>query len=191
MPETYKNFKELVEHEKESVDFQIDINDKKSKYVVIAIHGGGIEPFTTEIAKEFAGDTFSFYSFVGRKNTEQENQRLHIESTDFDEPQCCDLVYKSFKTLSIHGKYGDEEFVMVGGLDNDIIGLIINALMVNNFNVYNAPDNVNGDSPKNICNKCISGKGVQIEISRGLREKFMNDSKELSIFCSIIRECIK
>ena len=28
-----------------------------------------------------------------------------------------------------------------------------------------------GTQPENICNRCKSGKGVQLEISRGLREK--------------------
>lgn len=189
MSETYKNFEELKKNEKEGVDFQIDINDRKTPCVVIAIHGGRIEPNTTEIAKELAGDIFSFYSFQGIK--EKNNTILHVTSSVFDEPRCIDLVSRSEKVISIHGKRESDDFIMLGGLDYLLIKKITTMLVYNNFDIRNAPDNVNGDSPKNICNRCISGKGVQIEISFGLREKLVNDKEQLFKFCSIIRECIK
>lgn len=189
MSKTYKNFEEIKQNEKEGVDFQIDINDRKTKCVVIAIHGGRIEPNTTEIAKEIAGDIFSFYSFQGIK--EKNNTIFHVSSSTFDEPKCCDLVSKSEKVISIHGKRELDDFVMLGGLDYSLIKNIEDALTKEGFKVFEPAKNVMGDSSKNICNRCISGKGVQIEISFGLRERLIKKPEELSRFCSTIREFIK
>jgi phage replication-related protein YjqB (UPF0714/DUF867 family) len=51
---------------------------------VIAPHGGGIEPGTSELATAIAGDDFSLYLFEGLKSAG--NGELHITSTNFDEP---------------------------------------------------------------------------------------------------------
>ena len=189
MSGTYKNFEEIKENETEGVDFQIETNDIKTPCVVIAIHGGRIEPHTTEIARELAGNIFSFYSFQGIK--EKNNTIFHVSSSTFDEPKCLDLVSKSKKVISIHGKHELDDFVMLGGLDYSLIKDIEDVLTNGGFKVLESTKNVMGDSPKNICNKCISGKGVQIEISRGMRERLINDKKELLKFCSVIRECVK
>src|SRR5262245_49530672 len=55
-----------------------------SRVIVIAPHGGGIEVLTSEIAREIAGQDFSYYSFAGRKR--RNNRDLHITSHRFDEP---------------------------------------------------------------------------------------------------------
>jgi len=187
MADKYKNFKDLAHHEKEDSDFGVELKDRHSAYVVIAIHGGNIEPATTEIARALAGDDFSFYSFTGKKNSEQESADLHITSSHFDEPRALELVQRSSKVISIHGKSGSEKFIMIGGLDGELIQRIKKALESNNFELDIAPDNVNGDSPENICNKGTSKKGLQLEISRGLRDEFLADKEKLINFCKIIR----
>jgi phage replication-related protein YjqB (UPF0714/DUF867 family) len=189
MADTYKSFGELIKYEKEGADFDIEINDRGSHYAIIAIHGGNIEPATTELARILADKSFSFYSFIGN-NTEKECEKLHITSSHFDEPRCYNLVHKSSKTISIHGKSGGRDFIMVGGLDNNLIQRIIDVLRINGFKTERLSDDMNGNSPLNICNKCSSKKGVQFEISRGLRDKFLNDSEELSRFCDIIRSVL-
>ncbi|KKQ99663.1 MAG: hypothetical protein UT68_C0001G0058 [Parcubacteria group bacterium GW2011_GWC2_40_10] len=189
MKDTYRNFVELHEIEKEGEDFRIEARDIGSKVCVISIHGGNIEVGTTEIAKQIAGERFSFYSFSGLKKSEEESETLHITSSNFDEPQCCDLVFKSEKVLSIHGKGEMEDFVMVGGLDNESMNKVVDALNDSGFRTPQSPENVNGNSPMNICNRCYSKKGVQLEISRGLRNKLLSNESEMLKFCNSIRNC--
>ena len=188
--DVYKNFEELIQYEKEGIDFNIEVDDRGSRYAIIAIHGGGIEPGTTEIARALAGEIFSFYSFIGTKDTESENEKLHITSSHYDEPRCINLLSKSIKAISIHGKDSGEEFVMVGGLDEEVIKMLKGALAQNSFEVRNAPENVNGNSPDNICNRCASKKGIQLEISRGLRDRFLQNNAELSKFCDTIKSVL-
>lgn len=185
MRDKYKNFEELARSEKEGVDFDIELNDRESSCAVIAIHGGNIEPGTTEIARMLAGADFSFYSFIGKKN-EKESEDLHIKSSHFDEPRCLDLTSRNEKTISIHGKVDEGEFVMVGGLDEEAIERINDSLTNAGFETRTPPENVNGNFSENICNKCSSKMGIQLEISRGLRDKFLKNESELINFCKSI-----
>ena len=187
MADKYNNFEDLARYEKEGLDFDIELKDRSSVYAVIAIHGGNIEPATTEIGCNLAGDDFSFYSFIGKKKTEQESEDLHITSSHFDEPRVLALVQRSPRVISIHGKSGRNEFIMVGGLDGEMVQKTKDVLMANNFVLFEAPDKVNGDSLGNICNKSISKKGLQLEISRGLRDEFLKSRKKLLDFCHIIK----
>lgn len=186
MSDKYKNFLELSIVETEGVDFDIELIDRNSPLAVIAIHGGNIEPGTTEIAKIISGEDLSFYSSIGKKS-EGENANLHITSSRFDEPRCLALVSKSEKVISVHGKSGKEGFVMLGGLDEAGIRKISELLASHGFEVREATEGVKGDSPENICNKCSSGKGVQLEISRGLRDKFLDDKDKLAKFCELVK----
>jgi phage replication-related protein YjqB (UPF0714/DUF867 family) len=190
LKDKYENFSDLAGHEKEGLDFDIETADRNSPYIVIAIHGGEIEPGTTEIARQIAGDNLSFYSFIGKKGTEEESEELHIMSSNFDEPRCLSLVSKSDKAISIHGKYDSGDFVMVGGLDKELIDKVSNIFKENGFDVPLAPEDVNGNSPENICNRCLSKEGLQLEISRGLRERLLKDQAELQRFCELVRSAL-
>ncbi len=187
MLDKYKNFFELENNEKEGIDFSIEIIDRGNRYAIIAIHGGKIEPATTEIARALAGKDLSFYSFAGNKDTEEESEKLHITSTRFDEPKCLDLVRRSTCAISIHGRFGESDFVMVGGLDDVLITKIMNALQSAGFKTERPAENVNGNSSRNICNKCSSGHGVQLEISRSLRDVFIDHPGDLLLFCNTVR----
>ena len=184
----YKNFEELARNEMEGVDFDIELIDRNSPLAVIAIHGGNIEPGTTDIARALAGDDFSFYSFIGKKS--ENNSDLHITSSNFDETRCLALVPRSEKVISIHGKRDEEEFVMIGGLDDETAKRISDSLASGGFEIRPATENVKGNSPENICNRCSSKKGIQLEISRDLRDKFLNDKDELSKFCELVKTAI-
>lgn len=186
MSDKYKNFGELSREKKEGVDFDIELINRESPCAAIGIHGGNIELGTTEITRMLAGSEFSFYAFVGKK-TEEESADLHITSSHFDEPKCLALVSKSEVVISIHGKSGEGEFVMVGGLDGELIKKISDSLKNAGFETRGATEDVNGNSPKNICNKCLSKKGVQLEISRGLRERLLNNKKKMEKFCEAIK----
>ena len=65
--EKYCNFEELKANEKEGTDFQIQYRHGETGIAVIALHGGGIEPGTSEIADSVAGEDHAFYTFEGCK----------------------------------------------------------------------------------------------------------------------------
>ena len=81
----YKSFAELNTVEKNGLAFRLKVKNRKTSFVVIAPHGGGIEPGTSEIANAIAGLNYSLYTFDGIRLSG--NELLHITSTLFDEPR--------------------------------------------------------------------------------------------------------
>jgi len=77
--EKYSNFEELKKKEKEGQDYQIQYRQGRTGIAVIAPHGGGIEPGTSEIADRVAGEDHAFYSFEGwkRQGKDCHNTRLY------------------------------------------------------------------------------------------------------------------
>jgi phage replication-related protein YjqB (UPF0714/DUF867 family) len=144
-----------------------------SNLVVIAIHGGGTEPGTSEIADEIAGNEHSFYAFEGTMS-KGNYERFHTTSTEFTEPACLEIVQKSARVVSIHGcdvENEGKESIFLGGLDDNIKDKIQEGLESAGFIVGNTPTRLLGEDEDNICNKGEHRRGVQIEIQDGLRSK--------------------
>jgi len=139
--------------------------------VIVAPHGGAIEPGTSEIADAVAGEDLSVYAFEGLKANH--NGDLHITSTRFDEPRCIALLETSVRVVTIHGEASDSEIVYLGGCDTDTGVRIESFLKAHRFSVlsHSNPE-LQGRDTSNICNRGQSGAGVQIEIARGLRHCF-------------------
>lgn len=174
MRDKYASFKQLEKHEHLEKDYIIRYKKRLSDIVVIAPHGGGIEPGTTELAEAIAGEDFSFYTLEGLKRTG--NRNLHITSNHFDEPKAIELVKNSKVTLAIHGCRGQEEKVYLGGLDEKMKNRTIEMLHNDGFDAEQATDTIyDGLSKKNICNKNKRSKGVQFELTRGLRSKMFRN----------------
>lgn len=167
MKSWYKSFAELSAVEKNGLAFRLQVKDRKTNCVIIAPHGGGIEPGTTEIASAIAGWSYSLYTFDGiRLNG---NELLHITSTLFDEPKCLSLIGSADHVLAIHGCEGAEHIVFVGGLHLEWGDRIIATLREAGFETVRATSQFVGTQPENICNRGKSGRGIQLEISEGLR----------------------
>lgn len=169
----YNSFEEL--RNKESPEsYEIDCCDRSSKIVIIAPHGGGIEPGTSELSEHIAGDKLSYFNFKGVKN--KSNKDLHIKSERYDELQARSLVKSSDVAVSIHGEEGNDEKVYIGGLNANLISELTTVLLESGFSVSKTlPARLAGKDPNNICNDCKSKEGVQIEISHGLRKKMFKD----------------
>lgn len=170
----YRNCRQLMMWEREGRDFLIHVREGSSGIAVIAPHGGGIEPGTMELADAIAGEVHSFYCFEGIKRAK--NADLHITSEYFKEPKGVDIVKRSRTVLSLHGCNGQEEGVYVGGLDTKMGEKIRESLIQAGFNAGPSPrPEIQGQSVNNICNRCRNGKGVQLEISSGLRKNMFKD----------------
>jgi len=77
--DTYANFSALNAQEREDVDFCVCVVPRETVATeILAPHGGGTEPGTSQIAKQIAGKDLSYATFEGLKPTG--NSRLHITS---------------------------------------------------------------------------------------------------------------
>jgi len=171
----YSSFRQLKAKQSENTDYCINCYDSPSSTAVIAIHGGAIELGTSELATVVASlANCDLYTFEGLKNSN--NRILHITSTRFDEPEAVKLVARSEKTLSLHGCTGNDKTTYIGGLDSQLGKKIEKQLERAGFKVREAPARLAGKDSDNICNSNAIGKGVQLELTRALRESFFSDS---------------
>ncbi|MCU5747071.1 poly-gamma-glutamate hydrolase family protein [Staphylococcus sp. SQ8-PEA] len=167
----YKNFSDLKKHTREGKDWKISDKHTSSSTIITAIHGGGIEPGTSEVAKEISkkGD-YKLYTFEALRKSG--NQDLHVTSTHYNEPILLNMMKKSTHAVSIHGMEADKSVVYIGGKDKKLRHAIRNNLRDKGFKVDESPDYLQGDSNDNITNQNDSNAGVQLELSHGLRKTF-------------------
>ena len=163
----YKSFVELNESEHEGASYQRRVKKRRSRFAIIAPHGGGIEPGTSEIVRAIAGSAFSYYTFDGLRKAG--NELLHITSTLFDEPKCLNLVNDSEFVIAIHGCGGENKAIHVGGLHDELKTRLIYAMVKAGFDARLADVHYAGTQSQNVCNRGLSGKGIQLELTEGLR----------------------
>lgn len=187
---SYTSFKELAIHEKEGQDYRIRIQLRDPRVLIMAPHGGKIEPTTAEIAEAIAGMDYSFYSFEGLKV--DGNSVLHIESHLFDEPRALQVVQKAEVVITVHGQIDQkEEFVMIGGLNEILRSEIIQQLEEMGFQTRPPTEGLAGTDSQNICNRGKLRRGVQLEISRKVRDLLKNDRNRLRIFAEAVMRAIQ
>lgn len=170
----YSNFRCMKEYEQEGVDYRLRWHIGGSGIAILCIHGGDIEPGTSQIADGIAGNDHTFYALEGLKQAG--NRALHITSTAFDEPVALQIVAQSDIIISIHGCSETVEVAYLGGLDKELRGRIQKALCEAGFGAAeSAKPDLCGQDQANVCNLCGRGMGVQLEISRGLRTRLFHD----------------
>ena len=190
MASPYRSFEELSQREVEGVAYQIRVRSRDERVVIMAPHGGKIEPTTTMIAEAIAGDNYSFYSFEGLK--EEGNSVLHIESHLFDEPRALQVAKNADVVVTVHGQLDHQDgFIMVGGLHVDLRSDIRRRLEAAGFQTRTPPEGLQGIDPENICNRGRSRGGVQLEVSRKERDHLKGDQERLGRFASAVREAIE
>ncbi|MEI7848864.1 MAG: poly-gamma-glutamate hydrolase family protein [Chloroflexota bacterium] len=175
MPDHYNNFQELNQHQHLEIDYRIHSVAQPHPLVILAIHAGGIELGTSELALAIAGNDYSIYLFEGLRKGK--NERLHLTSTHFDEPQCLDLVQKHQHALSIHGftaNPSDPE-IYLGGTHQLFIQHMLQSLQTNGYLAQVNTQKFGATDPRNICNRTQNGMGLQIEIAGGLRQRFFSN----------------
>jgi phage replication-related protein YjqB (UPF0714/DUF867 family) len=195
----YHNFNQLLASEKKDVDFQKRVKQRNSGWLILAPHGGGIEPGTSELAVAIARFNHSLYTFEGIKKSD--NKTLHITSTQFDDPLLLKLLNSSNGTIAIHGCNRNEQIAYVGGLKDDIRDKIIAQLSENGIKaIISSNPSLQGKEKNNICNRNSIGKGVQIELTEGLRSAMFDSltrtgrktkTKLFKTFVNSIRAVIK
>src|SRR6266480_3148319 len=167
MADKYTSFKDLSANETRGEDYNFEVRRSRgARAIVIAPHGGTIEPKTDRIAAAIAGKEFTFYCFRAFKT----NSGLHIKSHLFDEPTGAGLVENHEQVISIHGWGGEGERVCVGGLDKPLIAELKKSLAAKGIEVEQAPAGLGATDPNNITNRGTKGVGVQFELTMGFRK---------------------
>jgi phage replication-related protein YjqB (UPF0714/DUF867 family) len=189
MADRYQNFEALAANEKCGVDYHVCQRNRATPIIIIAPHGGCIEPGSSQIAKEIAGETYSLYCFEGLRS--RPHGDLHITSCGFDEPEALELVTAARTVVAVHGRAdnGDSKTVWMGGRDTALRDAIASSLVARGFPA-SSDQRLSGREPKNICNRGTTGAGVQLEIPRTLRDRLVCDRAELHLFGRTVREAL-
>lgn len=188
MADRYQRFEDLAAAMELEVDYRIRSEDRGTHVVILAPHGGFIEPETAEIAEAIAGTDFSFYAFEALKAGAHGD--FHITSHRFDEPGALDLVGRSFTAVAIHGRKDDgSDTVWLGGRATSLRDTIGVSLREAGFEAI-PNESLPGIHESNICNRTRSGEGVQLELPRSLRRRLADEPTVLHDFCVAIRNAI-
>jgi phage replication-related protein YjqB (UPF0714/DUF867 family) len=170
MRNRYTSFQDMKEHYQEGDDYRIRMVNRGTAIIILAPHGGGIERGTSELVRAIAGDDLSYYLFEGVMRTAHESQKMHIRSIFFDEPNCLEITRRSDMALAVHGCYGREPVIYIGGINIELKQELFSYLVRRNFPVNINPERkYAGQEPMNICNRTRSGRGIQLEFSTGIR----------------------
>lgn len=188
MADRYLTFDELAANERSGIDYRIRVEDRGTPFVILAPHGGSIEPHTSEIAEAIAGTDLSFYAFEALKDGVHGN--FHITSHRFDEPKALDLVGRSWTAVAIHGRRNDgSQAIWLGGRAIGLRDAIGASLREAGFEAQ-PNQRLPGLDRANICNRTLSGEGVQLELSRSLRRRLVIEVALLQAFFQAIRNVI-
>lgn len=189
-----KSFQEIASAKIEGVDYKITVKNRNSAIVILAPHGGDIEPGTSEIAATIAGDDLSLYDFQGLRNTHG-HRELHLASHRFDEPRALQLVENAETSIAIHGRRdGDDPCcVWIGGLDSQRCKRTMVELVKSGFEavVREPGETLAGTAPSNICNRSKRKAGMQLEIPKALRDRLKDEDTLRSEFAKAVNKAIR
>ena len=181
----------------------------KAQKIVLAVHGGGIEGGTSEIALAVAGyhpATFAsatdcygvhdLWIFEGLLN--RGNSKLHVTSTNYNDPIALELVENSRRCISLHG-FSDADSngkSQIGGRDTELKSIVLEELTVAGIPAHIATPPLDGSDLANICNKTTSGAGVQLEMGEtyraslfapGCNTRELHKNNTNAAFCNLVR----
>lgn len=201
MSDRFHSFEALCDVYTEGTDFAVVTRAVSgSEFVILAPHGGAIEYLTTELADEIADAWCSFYSFVGLLDRKRVRD-IHITSHRFFEVRMDALLSRSTYALAIHGRkdmqtlgdlgeVDDKETIYLGGLDVKLIEFLDEQLKSSGFATRLSGHAFLARNPVNLCNRCQSGTGAQIELPLSLRDAFANSGSMKTQFVTATQKAI-
>jgi phage replication-related protein YjqB (UPF0714/DUF867 family) len=165
------------------VEAQANDNPEGQK-IVLAVHGGGIEGGTSEIALAVAGyhpatfaqatDCYGLHDlWIFEGLLSSGNSKLHVTSTHYDDPIALKLVQISTRCLSLHGlrDAAANGKVQIGGRDTELRSIVLEELTGAGIPAAISTDqDTNASDLDNICNKTTTRAGVQLEMGETYRK---------------------
>ena len=181
----YSCFADLRKHE-DAGAFKIVAQERDSDVLILAPHGGAIEPGTSQIAREIARDDFCLYLFEGKRE-HCNYDTLHVTSTRFDEPRCLRMLNRARVVLAVHGcSETGREVVYLGGRNHALRDQVAAALEAADYEAPTDGHRFPGSDPRNICNLSKGDGGVQLELSKALRNVM-----DVAAFSEVVRSTIQ
>ena len=199
--DVYRNFAELAASETYGKDYSLVVQDRQSPVTVLAIHAGKIEYGTEKIARLIAGDTHNLFVFRAMTSNMQLDPNtgaikkipLHLTSRHFDEPHAVQLASGAQTAISIHGfKAKDICWICMGGTNEALaekIKMRLKLLGRSHWRTTYPCKLFPAKDADNIVNRPAQG-GVQLELSRGLRDELEERPEDLALFVRIIKEAL-
>lgn len=188
---TYPSLAALFRAEAEGVDYRIETRAVPGAALVVAPHGCGIEPGTSDLARAVARNDLALYLFEGLKPAG--NRVLHVTSTRFDEPRLRALLAAADRVLALHGcaDDGDPEMIRIGGRDAGLRAALLHRLAGAGVpSRVVAGGALAGTDRRNLCNRGPRGQGAQLELPRALREHLLADPEVRMRLASALRAAL-
>jgi phage replication-related protein YjqB (UPF0714/DUF867 family) len=158
-------------------------DNAETQKIVMAIHGGGIEKGTSEIALATAGyhpatlipfldgrALYDFWLFEGLLPSG--NGKLHVTASHYDDPIATELVKNARRCISLHGCTDAQAngAIQIGGRDHELREIVLEEL-----NTASIPAEIttnpmlDGDLPDNIANQTKIRGCAQLEMGTSYR----------------------
>jgi phage replication-related protein YjqB (UPF0714/DUF867 family) len=164
----------------------------ETQKIVMAIHGGGIEPGTSEIALAVAGyhpDTLvasvddlglhDFWLFEGLLPSG--NGKLHVTASHYDDPIATELVQNARRCISLHGCSDTQAKgkIQIGGRDLKLRDIVLEELTIAGIPAEITTNQMlGGCSPDNIANKTKILGCVQLEMGTSYRSSLFGTNTQ-------------
>ncbi|MFO7916850.1 MAG: poly-gamma-glutamate hydrolase family protein [Anaerolineae bacterium] len=166
MTRPYRDFSDLVLNTEKGVDYDLTVVDRGGKVTVTAIHGGGIEPLTGELATAIAEGEHNLYILRGLRP--QGNETLRVPPSRYDEMRLRALFQRGQAALSLEGVGGEEEAVLLGGRNRRLRAILQETLKEAGWETKSLSKVVAPHDPALFFNRPAQG-GVQLELSHAVR----------------------
>lgn len=183
-----RHWRAVLQRHRPGIDFAVQAAVRDSRILLMAPHGGRIEPMTDTLASAVAGERWSTYCFLGKMP--RDNRRLHIPSRWFDPPGAREMARAHDRVITLHGMAGTEPLMMIGGRASGLARKLSTAFHRAGFRMRPPSGGLRGVHPDNICNQGRLRRGVQIEISAGLRSALAEDPSLLTAWAAITAHTI-
>ncbi|MBI4678793.1 MAG: poly-gamma-glutamate hydrolase family protein [Elusimicrobia bacterium] len=181
----YPDFLSMKEASREGKDYRVRFEDRKSSVTVFAIHGGNIEPGTSQGALAVAGSDWNYYLFECPRSFKK-CRRLHVTASHFDDPAAVALATSSVLAVSVHGARDMVESVCVGGANAAKRASMVKSLTEAGIPANEPCRRLPGSGPRNIVNRSQQA-GVQLEVSAPLCRKLEKDVSFRQAFGGAVR----
>lgn len=200
-------------------DYQVTVRERDSDVVVLSLHGGHIEPDSSELAQALSSKyNYSLYDFSAHGSasclgTLDDFDRLHITAANFDDPAAVRMVSRHNKAVAIHGynhsRGNYRGTLCVGGANRAQVKAFIAAVSDRKaeFSPYTLRpvdaataeprtgadcSGIAGTARTNPVNRTASGSGgLQLEMSDEIKADLLNPDSRYSPLRSIFYGAVK
>lgn len=171
MIEPCRDFAELVLSFRNGIDYEIEVIERGSPFCIVAVHGGGIDPLTEELARAVAGRAHSLYLFRSLKA--ESRDQLRIPTRRYKEMRLDNMIQRSKTALSIVGCACNDVAVHLGGENRRLKEILETRLIEQGFETGSPVTPGASHSPTRFYNRADQG-GIQIELGERLRASLLD-----------------